>query len=97
MDLFDYPNTPGFKEPTTSAAAAESMKPTARTLRSKVLDCLALANGTADEIAARLDASPLAIRPRFTELQRMGKIEDTGRRRRNASGRSAKVWSLASC
>lgn len=95
MDLLQYPNTPGFKEKTTSADAAESMKPTAGTLRGKVLDCLAIASGTADEIAARLEASPLAIRPRFTELQRMGKIYDTGQRRKNDSGRSAKVWAIA--
>ena len=90
----NYPNEPGFKEATTSAAAAESMKPTARTLRGKVLDCLTIASGTADEIAARLETSPLAIRPRFTELQRLGKIKDTGQRRKNDSGRSAKVWAI---
>ncbi|MCH8882314.1 MAG: alpha-hydroxy-acid oxidizing protein [SAR324 cluster bacterium] len=40
----------------------------------------------------RLAFDKLAIRPRISELSRLGKITDTGRRRRNTSGKSAIVW-----
>ena len=49
---------------------------------------------TADEVADRLNQSPLTIRPRVSELRTAGKIRDTGARRRNASGKSAAVWEL---
>ena len=47
---------------------------------------------TADEIAADLGESVLSIRPRVSELHRLGMIEKTKVRRRNASGMSASVW-----
>jgi len=47
---------------------------------------------TADEIAAALDESVLAVRPRVSELFHAGLIEKTGERRRNQSGLSAHVW-----
>jgi len=54
------------------------------------------ANGlTTDECAERLGETVLSIRPRFTELAAKGEIEDSGIRRKNASGRSATVWRIA--
>jgi predicted transcriptional regulator len=50
---------------------------------------------TADEIADELNRSILSIRPRFSELLRQGLIRDTGVRRGNQSGCSAKVWRVA--
>lgn len=50
---------------------------------------------TPDEIAELLGESPLSIRPRFTELKRVGAIVDTGDRRINKSGNTAKVWRVA--
>jgi hypothetical protein len=47
---------------------------------------------TADEAAAAIGETVLAVRPRITELQQDGKLFDTGKRRPNASGRSATVW-----
>jgi len=47
---------------------------------------------TADEVAGRLGLSILSIRPRITELARLGKVRDSGERRRNGSGRKAIVW-----
>lgn len=99
-DLFDamqiaqpprYPEVAGYKDRDTSKKAAESID--AGTLRADCLRALAtLGKGTADMVAFYLDASVLSIRPRFTELLKMGKIEDTGERWKNDSGRSAKVW-----
>src|SRR3954471_15618096 len=97
--LFDYadsyPTTPGYKENDTSRAAADSMKPTAAHLQSKCLKALAKGQMSADECAVDIGEGILSIRPRFSELLRMGKLVDTGLRRRNDSGRSAKVWRLA--
>jgi predicted ArsR family transcriptional regulator len=96
-DLFSakrevYPATPGFKAEGTSRAAAEAMKPRALTLREQVLSLLKSAALTADECAARLEKTVLAVRPRLSELSRIGSIEDTGRTRRNESGVQATVW-----
>lgn len=91
-DLFTYPADPGYKEPDTSLAAAVAMAKRAPILRER---CLAALNGspkTADEIAGFIGVSILAVRPRISELLRMGKVADTGQRRANDSGVRAKVW-----
>lgn len=96
-DLFaTYPDAPGYSEPDTSRAAAESMADSAPRLRERVLAALRR-NGpmTPDEAADGLSCSVLSIRPRFTELSHAGLIEDTGERRANDSGRAAKVWRAA--
>ena len=69
----------------------------AKTLRARALACIAQASDglTADQVAAQLDASPFAIRPRVTELNRQGLIERSRtERRRNASGMNAAVWKV---
>jgi predicted HTH transcriptional regulator len=103
MDLFDYqppakyPDAPGYKERDTSRKSADSMKDAAPLLRDKCLAAIrrAPAGLTADEVAERLGETVLSVRPRITELLHGGKVKDTGQRRRNASQRSAKVWSAA--
>lgn len=92
-DLFSYPASPGFKRDGTSREAAISAKPRAPLLRDRVLDALTLCGPmTPDECAAFLGLHLLSVRPRFTELKVMGKIEETGQRRANASGMKANVW-----
>lgn len=92
-DLFAYPNTPGACDRDTSRAAAASVAQTAPLLRERVLDAYERSTGmTADECAGRLGLSILSIRPRVTELARLGKLRDSGERRLNGSGRSAIVW-----
>jgi predicted ArsR family transcriptional regulator len=87
-----YPKSPGFKEHETSKQAAEAMQSSAPRLRERVLACLRRGAMTPDEVADRMGMSVLSIRPRFTELARLGRIIDTGHRRANTSGRQAKVW-----
>lgn len=98
-DLFSaaarYPALPGYKAGDTSAAAADSMTESAPILRERCLDRLRMGPASADEVAAWLGVSILAIRPRFSELHKAGAIIDTGDRRPNACGRSAKVWRCA--
>ena len=88
-----YPDVPGFKARSTSHAAAAAIEPRAATLRAKVL---ALFEGgrrwTPDEAAAELGESILNVRPRFTELNAKGLIEDSGARGRTASGSSCIRW-----
>ncbi len=92
LDLFTYPSQPGFKRSGTSRAAAEKIAPRAPTLRDMALRLMMDAALTADEVAAKLGKSVLSIRPRLSELNRMGLIYDTGRTRKNESGVSATIW-----
>lgn len=92
-DLFQYPAEPGAQERDTSQAAADAIAPDAATLRAKALAVVERSNGlTADEVAGRMGMSILSIRPRLTELSRLGKVRDSGARRANGSGRKAIVW-----
>lgn len=92
MEIMKYPNAPGYKVSGTSAEAAGSISLKAETLRNYCLIQLREEDMTADECAKRVGAGILAIRPRFSELRRMGWIVDSGHRRKNASGRNAVVW-----
>jgi predicted transcriptional regulator len=78
---------------TQSPAAARTSVRMER-LRALVLEALVAAPSglTADEIAAKLEESVLAVRPRVSELFHAGVIEKTGERRPNASGLNAHVW-----
>lgn len=87
-----YPNAPGHRRRDTSKAAADAIAPRAVRLRDLVLAEIKKRPGTADEIATRLRQTPLAVRPRTTELCELGQITDSGVRRKNVSGRSAIVW-----
>ncbi|WP_242183133.1 hypothetical protein [Sphingomonas sp. CARO-RG-8B-R24-01] len=92
-DLFSYPSGPGAQATDTSRAAADAVAPTAGMLRDRALGIVERSNGlTADEVAGRLGLSILSIRPRLTELARLGKVRDSGSRRKNVSGRFAIVW-----
>lgn len=92
-DLFAYPHRPGSAARGTSVAAAAHIAPTAPKLRAQVLDAFTRSKGmTADECAGKLGLSILTVRPRVTELSRMGKLRDSGTRRPNGSGRNAIVW-----
>lgn len=96
MDLFTYPQSPGYKARSTSQAAAQATQSRAPRLRQLCIDQLLL-NGplTSDEIADALRIDRLSIRPRLSELGRAGRVIDSGMRRKNASGKSAICWKLA--
>lgn len=87
-----YPQSPGYKRRDTSKQAAEDMKPSAETLRQKVYDLLTRLELSADQAAYILEEDKLSIRPRCSELAKMGRIEDSGKRSLNKSGKKAVVW-----
>jgi hypothetical protein len=74
------------------------MGSTASKIRAAVLAQFAQypSGATADEIAKDLNFSVLSVRPRVSELNRTGKIKQTGARRKNESGMTATVWRVAS-
>ena len=98
MSELVYPDAPGFKVAGPSKLAAEKVASTSAKMRALVLEEFAQhpAGLTADEIATALNLSVLSVRPRVSELRRLGKIEQTGSRRTNESGMTATVWRLAS-
>lgn len=90
-----YPNRAGFKDTTTSKAAADAIEDSGRglTLREKVLMLFMMGgSATADEVARTLNESILAIRPRVSELYKKGFLERTGMRRRSDGGHEAHVY-----
>lgn len=98
-DLFnwrnEYPNQPGHRRRATSKAGADSVRAKAPTLRDQALAYIVKMNmwgATADECAEALDKSVLTIRPRVTELYKLGKIYASGTTRKNKSGVNAVVW-----
>lgn len=86
-----YPNTPGFKARGTSEDAADSMAASAPHLRWMALEWLKQFSMTSDEVADRVGVTPFAMRPRITELKKMGLLVCIGRRK-NKSGRNANVY-----
>lgn len=100
LDLV-YPDAPGFKvrgfpEPSTSQDAAIAMVEKAPRLRVMILSAMVstTCDWTADEMAAFLGLSVLSIRPRFTELQELRRIERTGQRRPSSTGHDQWVYRL---
>ena len=92
-----YPLTPGYRgEPGgPSQAATRAITPAAKGLRAKVLaEFIGGGDLTADQVAIRLERSPLSIRPRVAELHALGLIERTDSRGRNDSGMTATRWRI---
>ena len=85
--MTDYPHAPGSKGLPTSAEAAPSVSK-ANQMRERVTECYrTFGPMTADQCAAYLRSTPLAIRPRVSELHTMGILRDTGRKERNRLSR----------
>ena len=86
---------PLFAPARTSLAAAESIAPTAATLRAQVFDLLRSHGGMTDEeMQQALSMNPSTQRPRRGELVDAGQVRDSGRTRKTASGREAVVWEV---
>lgn len=92
-DLYD--GTPPHSDLSTSFEAAQEIKQHIPTMQEEVLDVVELAQFygcTDDEVELQLRKSPSSLRPRRRELVLLGRIVDSGERRKTRSGRTAKVW-----
>lgn len=90
-----YPDAPGHRNVDTSIAAADDLAPRLghlQRLGNLTIHSAGEAGLTAEELSARLGLERTTMQPRTTELSRKGLIRDSGRRRRNASGKAAIVW-----
>jgi hypothetical protein len=92
VDLFSLPPSNGTR---TSNAAADSIAPSAATLRSRLYQWL-LDRGeegaTDEEMQLGIPMAPSTQRPRRGELSRDGLVLDRGDTRPTNSGRQATVW-----
>ena len=82
---------------TTSAAAAESIAPTAGAIRERVLDMVrgcGVFGATCDEVEKLLDLRHQTASARLRELVLRGQIVDSKRQRETRSGRQAVVYVL---
>lgn len=95
LDIFSYPDGPGFKARETSRAAAAAMAPQAKSLRARVFDEIKKAPGTPEQIAHRIKEPLMNVRPRCSELAAKGLIIDSAVRGTAMGGRRAIVWRAA--
>lgn len=94
LDIFSYPDAPGFKARETSRAAAEAIAPHALSLRARVYDELKKGPGSPEQLAKRLREPVMNIRPRCSQLAAKGLIKDSGTRAKAMGGRQAIVWEI---
>ena len=85
----------GATHPDTSVEAAHRIEPRSGTQRQYVLAELSTSypgGMTDEELQGELEMNPASQRPRRGELVEQGWIEDSGQRRKTASGMDAIVW-----
>lgn len=91
----EYPNAAGHRGVDTSMEAADAMLPSLNRLRRIVLRTVrerGPTGATSHEVAAIAGLENTSIQPRLTELHHAGLVRDSGDRRRNRSGRRARVF-----
>ena len=89
QDLLEWPGDPGpnvhKNAKDTELAAAEFIAPKVTGLRLQALQSLASAQPglTGSQVADRMGAWLYSVKPRLTELQRLGLVADSGERAKN--------------
>lgn len=82
-------------DPTTSHTAARSMRTSAAEHRKRILGVLNdHGDLTPEQIGDRCGLGSVQVCRRMAELERLGKAEPTGERRRNRNGSPARVWRI---
>ena len=100
QDLLEWPGDPGpnvhKNAKDTELAAAEFIAPKVTGLRLQALQSLASAQPglTGSQVADRMGAWLYSVKPRLTELQRMGLVADSGERAKNERKRQEVVWKI---
>ena len=82
--------------PDTEQLALEFVAPKLSGLRLKALQSLASVHPglTGSQGAEKMDAWLYSVKPRLTELERMGLVRDSGERAKNDRGRQEIVWQI---
>ena len=79
----------------TEIKAADVVAPKVTGMRLKVLQALDVVDGmTGSQLTDHLDAWINSVKPRLTELQGMGLVEDSGQRQKNTRGNQEVVWRI---
>lgn len=80
----------------TERMAAEFIAPKVTGLRLKALQSLAAAPSglTGSQVADKMNAWLYSVKPRLTELQNMGLVQDSGERQPNERNRQEVVWQI---
>ena len=92
-----YPDAPGFKEKGGALEdAAKRLAPALKKNQTEALNAFHRAGKplTADELADFLGKTIVSIRPRVSELRRLGLIVPSGERRASSFGQASTVWKL---
>jgi hypothetical protein len=90
-----YPHRAGSKDDGTSYLAARQIDSKASTIRSQVLDLFHRHDElTPEAVCALLDEDILTVRPRFSELKKLGRIRKTKKTRLNHNQKRVRVWEL---
>ena len=93
-----YPRTAGHRgNRDTSIMAGKHLQPHLGRLQNAVFNVVADAGpdgATCDDVGSALGWIVFRVRPRTAELRALGKIVDSGKRRKGGSGRMAIVWCL---
>ena len=90
----NYPKKPAKGKTDTSRKAAVKLEPKIGALHQVVLDALAARDMTNSEIVIHTGRMYHTLQPRTGELCRMGKVFDSGERRKNSRGNPEIVWTL---
>jgi len=100
QDLLEWPGDPGanvhISGKDTELEAAELIAPRVTGMRLQALQSLASVQPglTGSQVADRMGAWLYSVKPRLTELQRMGLVADSGERARNERKRQEVVWKI---
>jgi hypothetical protein len=94
-DLDKYPHVAGHRGVETSIEAAEEVTQHIGRMQKMAFEAIQQrgADGlTGDEVATQNGLDPVQMRARISELRRMGRVFDSGQRRRLLSGKRGIVW-----
>ena len=82
--------------PDTEQLALEFVAPKLSGRRLTALQSLASVHPglTGSQVAEKMDAWLYSVKPRLTELERMGLVRDSGERAKNDRGRQEIVWQI---
>lgn len=92
--MFDGDQTPTvpYQMQDTSIEAAGSIAPHAKAIRERVFQAIVDKPDTDQGLSIRLGMAENTVRPRRVELEKAGRVTDSGERRTLASKRKAIVW-----